>query len=443
MTQHETGTVCACGRNHTLPIREIVIANQALSHLSGCRERLGLGKKVMLIADANSLELVGLEAERLLREDGCEVKRCLFETRDKIIPNEMALTKVFSEFDPETDFMVAAGSGTINDITRFISSKVGKPYISLPTAPSMDGYTSVVAPLIINGFKKPWPATYPLALYAEVQVLRQAPKAMIAAGFGDLLGKVTSRADWVLTKVINNEYYCQTTVDLVQNALDECIANVDGFTKGDEKAIGALMKGLIDAGIGMLWTGNSRPASGSEHLIAQFWEMKSVARGEFKHLHGDEVGVGTVLCTAIYREMLGMDLAKLDLERVVSQLRTQAQWEADARQVYGSMAGEVFKENAHKTFDRAVMRQHIERIIATAEQWQTAIRPFMLTPERTIELLQKVGAPYLPAHLDLDRARTIEGMLHSQASRNRYTILEAAEYLGCLEPIAVKIAAEF
>ncbi|WP_132015609.1 sn-glycerol-1-phosphate dehydrogenase [Hydrogenispora ethanolica] len=431
--------VCSCGRIHPLPIKEIVVERGALQQLSGCRERLGFGKKALLIADRNTMDLAGREAERILREDGCEVRVCLFDTDQKIIPNEQSLIKVLTEFDAATDFMVAAGSGTLNDLARYISSKVGRGYISLLTAPSMDGYTSVVAPLVINGFKKPWPATYPTAVYADPAILRNAPLAMIAAGFGDLIGKVIGRADWVLSKIINGEYYCQQAVDLVQKTVDECIAGAGRFITRDEAAIASLTRGLIDAGIAMLWVGNSRPASGSEHLLAQFWEMKSIMRGEFKHFHGDEVAVGTVLMSKLYAKLFTLDLSRVDLERAADRLSNRGRWEAMVKDVYGPLAGEVFKENEPRSFARQDVLAGIERAVNTAEEWRSAIQAFMLSPEYLTEMLRKVGAPYRPEDLDLDKARTREGVLASQASRMRYTILETADQLGCLEELADEI----
>lgn len=438
-TRISSENVCTCGRIHTLPIKEIVVERGALNHLSGCRHRLGFGKKTLLLADGNTMAIAGEAVERILREDGCEVKLCFFDTTKKIIPDERGLIKVLTELEPETDFLVAVGSGTINDLARYISFKVGKPYISVPTAPSMDGYTSVVAPLVINGFKKPWPATYPTAVYADPAILRNAPSEMIAAGFGDLIGKIISRADWVLSLIINGEYYCQRAVDLVQKTVDECIAGVDCFLTRDEQAIANLTRGLIDAGIAMLWVGNSRPASGSEHLLAQFWEMKSILRGEFKHLHGAEVAVGTVLMSKVYDKILKLDLSQVNPEKVAEQLSNRGRWEAMVQQVYGPLAGEVFKENQSRSFDRKDVLAGINRVMATADEWRQTIQTFMIGPERLVELLRKVGAPYRPEDLDLDRIKTREGVVACQASRMRYTILETADQLGCLEEIAAAI----
>lgn len=93
---------------------------------------------------------------------------------------------------------LAVGSGTITDITRFASFSARNPFISLPTAPSLDAYASAGAALTMGGFKLTVPGQAPVAIFADLQTLREASREMVAVGFGDVLGKHTSLADWRL-----------------------------------------------------------------------------------------------------------------------------------------------------------------------------------------------------------------------------------------------------
>ena len=97
------------------------------------------------------------------------------------------------------------GSGTLCDLTRFASHRIGRPFVSLPTAPSVDAYTSMNAPLVIRGLKVTVDAQPPLAVFADLDVLCAAPPAMIAAGVGDVLGKYTALADWRLAALLWDE----------------------------------------------------------------------------------------------------------------------------------------------------------------------------------------------------------------------------------------------
>ena len=46
------------------------------------------------------------------------------------------------KYSPQPDFILAVGSGVVNDICRVVSYRLGLPYGIAGTAPSMDGYAS-------------------------------------------------------------------------------------------------------------------------------------------------------------------------------------------------------------------------------------------------------------------------------------------------------------
>ena len=58
------------------------------------------------------------------------------------------------------------------------------------------------------------------------------------------------------------------------------------------------------SGLGMAYTGNSRPASGSEHIIAHAWEIEDVKDGKSPNLHGLEVCQATRIVIHMYRLLL-------------------------------------------------------------------------------------------------------------------------------------------
>src|SRR5258708_2290150 len=69
----------------------------------------------------------------------------------------MADDKAASYLRGETsdcDALVAVGSGTINDLCKYVSHQDNKPYLVFPTAASMNGYLSANASITIEGYKK-------------------------------------------------------------------------------------------------------------------------------------------------------------------------------------------------------------------------------------------------------------------------------------------------
>lgn len=314
---------CACGKQHSVDIKKITIGADIYRELPMILEDFR-GKRIFIIADQNTYGIYGEKVHNHLRMEKYSVVLHVFKTEGALVPNEYALGRLLVEMDKEIGMLIAVGSGTINDLSRMISSKLGIPYIIVGTAPSMDGYASTVSPLIIDGFKKTYEAVYPYAIFADTEVLKAAPKEMLCAGFGDILGKLTALSDWRLSRQINKEYYCETCVEMVELAIKKCIDNASGIAARDPKAIGYLMEALILSGVVMGMVGNSRPASGAEHHLSHYWEIDALAKGEEHPLHGNSVGVGTVIISRIYEKIqkkLSLDFEVPTAEYVIEQLK--------------------------------------------------------------------------------------------------------------------------
>lgn len=95
-----------------------------------------------------------------------------------------------------------AGAGTVNDIGKYASFKAKREYMAVPTAASMNGYTSTIAALLVGGVKRTLPCDQPAVIVCDTNILRAAPRHLNQAGFGDLLSKPVSQADWLLSHVI-------------------------------------------------------------------------------------------------------------------------------------------------------------------------------------------------------------------------------------------------
>ena len=173
----------------------VTVDRQAVEHLVDfCREQ---GRtQLFMIADKNTYAAQGRAVEAALTAAGFDLKKIVF-TNDEVIADGEHVFAVMRALDTVARTFVAVGSGTITDITRFVSHRTRSVFISMPTAPSVDGFTSTGAPMIIAGVKKTVYAHAPIAIFADIGTLTAAPQAMIAAGFGDMLGKYTSIADWL------------------------------------------------------------------------------------------------------------------------------------------------------------------------------------------------------------------------------------------------------
>ncbi|WP_435924679.1 sn-glycerol-1-phosphate dehydrogenase [Paenibacillus sp. DYY-L-2] len=283
---------------------QLVLESGALGKVAPFLREKGC-RRVLLAADANTYEAAGRELERQLREAGMEPALCML-TPDKtgdVVADEASIVELQLAIEPGmTESIVAVGSGTIHDIVRFAAHRCGIPFISVPTAPSVDGFTSSGAPLIIRGVKKTVPAVQPTAIFADLDILMKAPQPLVAAGFGDMLGKYTSLFDWKFSHLTGGEPYNEQAALITERALASCVRHAREIGERTEEGITVLMTALIESGIAMLLFGQSHPASGAEHHLSHFWEMEYLRRGNRALLHGAKVGVACAEISRMYHD---------------------------------------------------------------------------------------------------------------------------------------------
>ncbi|GIP57569.1 sn-glycerol-1-phosphate dehydrogenase [Paenibacillus sp. FSL W8-0186] len=259
--------------------------------------------RLVIVADQNTYDAAGKAVEESLQSQGLKTKLCILEPNaaGDVVADEQAVVQLLLEVDPgTTDGLIAVGAGTIHDIVRFASHKTGIPFVSIPTAPSVDGFTSAGAPLIIRGIKKTVAAVPPIAIFADVHVLMKAPQPLVAAGFGDMLGKYTSLFDWKVSRLTGGEPYSEQAAVITEQALKSCIQHAAEIGERTEEGIRILMTALIESGIAMLLFGQSHPASGAEHHLSHHWEMAYLRRGNRALLHGAKVGVACAEISSLY-----------------------------------------------------------------------------------------------------------------------------------------------
>ncbi len=231
---------------------------------------------------------------------------------ESLVPNIEDLGAL-AEQAKRAEYILAVGSGTINDICKYVAVKAEVPYGVYATAPSMDGYVSSISALYENGKKVTVPTTIPTDVVVDVDVLATAPVNMIVAGAGDMVGKYTSLLDWKLAHVINGESYDEGIVERMRKAVTLCISQARQLVNRDKTAVSALMEGLILSGIEMQNAGNSRPASGSEHHISHYLEMAAERESTYFAPHGVQVALGSLASNMMY-SLVNEESLKTDIE---------------------------------------------------------------------------------------------------------------------------------
>lgn len=395
--------------------------------LDFCRER-DL-RRFFLVADANTYRVLGQRAEAALRSNGIDVKTILI-SGEEIVTDEHYIVQALVETKGEDRSFIAVGSGTITDITRFISHRSREIFISLPTAPSVDGFTSIVAPMVVGRYKMPVPAQPPVAVFADLPTLRAAPRRMIAAGLGDLIGKYTSLADWRIGALLYQEPYNAEIDQNILQSVDTTVAEIEAVASSSGEGITRLMDGLVGSGFGMLAFGDSRPASGSEHHIAHYWEMMGIIAGRPANLHGAEVGVASVLAArryALLRRVSHSEAAALLEKRTLS---SHEQMRAEIEMDYGPVAEQIIQIQA-PLFSMSLndLRDLKAGILAHWDKIQEIARS--VPPPQQIEgWLAAVQGPVHPAEIGLSDVETIQGLRSAHYLRDRFTMNRLGYWLG-------------
>lgn len=320
------GIDCSCGKHHACDIGYVAIERGAIDHL----KKLCEGKQnVLLVADENTYKAAGQQTMAALA--GKTLRSVIFSGATILIPNEEAVVEVEKKLEG-IDVIVGIGSGVIQDLCKYVSFNSGIPYYIVATAPSMDGYASSGAAMIMGGMKVTYSAKVPDAILADPVVLKDAPFPMIQAGYGDIVGKYSALNDWKLSHAVKDEYFCQYIYDLTFDMLKKTLELADGLVQRDEESVKVLMEALVGVGIAMSFAGNSRPASGSEHHLSHYFEITGIVTDTEYLTHGIDVAYSTVKTAEIREALLNRQWP------AVSYRQERSEYEAAMKAVYHEVA---------------------------------------------------------------------------------------------------------
>lgn len=400
---------CVCGREHELETKMVVVEYGATADFEKYMEQVGLaGKKRTVVYDSVIYKLtegkhVRADQEIILEANGLRAE-------DTVIEDMM--TKLDS---PEV--IVAYGAGTIMDFGRYPAYKLGIPFVAVPTLASSDGFTANICSAIIDGQKKSTPMCAPILVVADLDIIKGAPKRLVASGINDILSKYISVADWKIATLVSGEYFCPMVSELALEALDIMRTAADKYAATGECDHEAMTMAQMKSGITMQLLNHSRAASGAEHLMAHLVEMQPPRFEGAEGIHGECVGVGTYLCAKEYHRLAALPTPKAKAFEPLSR-----EW---IYEKFGDRLAEgIIKENEHdvlSTFDSQNIVDNWDEI--------KAIIAGIPSAEELETLYKAVGSKYLPEHVGIDPALADEMLTVSAAIRNRLTLVRMRRVL--------------
>ena len=412
--------------------RLFLLENDALNQLpEAIRSLWGNDARPWLVADDNTWRAAGAEVAKILKAAGMEgPDSFLFPGTPMLHADEGNVNLLLEQF-PENVVPVAIGGGTVNDLVKRASGLRHVSYCCVPTAPSVDGYTSSGAALTASGLKQTLPCPAPLAVVADSGILRNAPPEMFAAGYADLMAKIPAGADWLAADTLGIEAIAPAVWELVQTPLRDNLS--------DPSDVRRVFTGLAATGYAMQLYRDSRPASGADHLVSHIWEMENLCCNGKPVSHGFKVAIGTVTSTALYEALFSLSeqearrLARPGLDRAGREA------EIDALLSIGTYGAATRTIALDKFREGRALAERRELIYRNWETLRKRILHQLYPLEELTRRLTTAGCPVKPADIQLGREQFLHGIRTAQLIRKRYTVLDLVYELGLLEELLRRI----
>lgn len=424
--------------------RDIIFGDNVTEQTGELFTKLFPGAKVLVVADEKTFAATGEAVVASLKAAGVE-----FAEEPYIFPGTPTLYGGYENVEILRDYIekfentivCSIGAGTLNDIAKLASGELGREYMNVCTAASVDGFAAFGASIARDGFKITRSCPAPAGLVADNNVVAQAPQRLTATGYGDLIEKIPAGADWILADALGIEAINEYVWNMVQGPLRESLADPEAVGRGDKDAIEKLMEGNLMSGLAMQAGKSSRSASGAGHQFSHTWEMEGHGLDWEPPLsHGFKVGVGTVASLAIWEEFLSMEVEDFDVDRALAAVRTPEELEAEVR---GLLIDRIQDEAVKHTLKkRCAGDELVARINLLKEKWpelRERLRAQIIPAQDAMDRLKAVGAPYHPELIDIDWDRFRVTHVKAKMIRDRYTIFDILTDLGVYEDVVEKL----
>jgi glycerol-1-phosphate dehydrogenase [NAD(P)+] len=422
---------CACGRVHQPATGRVEIGPGLVDSMADLLPiDLSRHASLLVLADPDTEAAAGHRIIQRLRAAGYLIADAILPPHphadDMTVASVRDATVAAGESIP--DAVVAVGAGTISDIGKALAFEWQRPLVTVGTAASMNGYTSSIVALTVRGLKRTLPSKPPRVLVLDTDILAAAPTRMTRAGFGDLMSKPVSSADWVLSHWLGFDPLCPTALSMADQAVATARACAAGIRRADRDAVGTLAAALVVSGFAMDVAGVSSPASGGEHLVSHYLDMSARGWQREPWLHGEQVAVGTALSLALYARLRALGAPE-------STARTPFDEDDDTvRRLHSHLEADALTElvqQAAAKRERSPDRARRRRLYTArwSELWAT-LDTQLATSAGLAGDLELAGVNTRFAGIAVAEWQARHTARYARHLRNRYTVLDLAADLG-------------
>lgn len=402
------------GEAISVPYNSIVFSGSLHGAEADLVRALDLGGNFAVVADAATYDAMGARVAKALAALG-PVQTIVLDHPHADMPNIAALAAKLDRVEA----VVAVGSGTINDLCKYVTGRDGRRYCVFGTAASMNGYTSTTASITVeSGLKVSLQSHSPSGFFVDLQVNAAAPKHLAAAGFGDCLVRSVAQVDcWMSHRLLGADYF---SLPYLIEAEDERLLNAcaPGLPRGDTIAVGYLHRVLTLCGLGVSLTGVSNHGSMGEHQISHYIDCFAGMRHPGT-LHGQQVGVATLTMARLQQRMLAADRPPVILPTEID--------EADMVRRMGAVAArQCLREFKKKALDAEGAKAFNQKLERLWPELKRELAPFIIPAEEMERLLRAAGGATTARELGLSQDFYREAALRCREMRNRFSFLDIA-----------------
>ncbi len=392
-------------------------------------------KSAIVVCDATTWEVAGSTVQKQLISGGVSVEEPFVFDNPKPYAEFGNVLKLEEILNKSEAIPVVVGSGTLNDLTKLASSRTNRQYLCVATAASMDGYTAYGASITYQGAKQTFSCPAPQAVLADIEIIRNAPSLMTAAGYADLFAKVPAGADWILADALGVEAIDKKAWSIVQDGLKDALADPKGAKEGKEDAITPLVEGLMLGGFAMQWSKTSRPASGAEHQFSHLWNMEHHTHQGETPSHGFQVGVATLAVTRLYEKLLESPVEQLDVEACCKMWPDWEELEKNAVEMFQDtdFLETAITQSKDKYISKEGLAAQLEKLKVVWPELKEKLKNQLVPSDKLEESLQLVGAPVMSEQIGISKERMKSSFFRAWHIRSRFTVLDVAVRTGWLD----------
>ena len=427
----------------TTDTKDLVIGPGVVAQTAFMFKKLFPGQTAIIIADTNTWEVAGKAVLQSLENAHVPYEEPFIFDDPDLYAEWKFVEQLKAHLSSLDAIAIAVGSGVINDLTKYTSHVLGRKYMCVGTAASMDGYTAYGASITKDGNKQTFSCPAPYGFVMDPVIAAAAPKELAASGYADLIAKIPAGADWMLADAVGAEAIDPFGWDLVQDGLRESLSAPAAVHAGDVEMTEKLSEGLLMSGFAMQAIHSSRPASGTEHQFSHCWDMENLAYPNGKHVsHGFKVGIGTLASTASLEFLLSKDIENIDIDKCVDAWKSWPEMEEEIRTVFAGKPGHLargLEETKGKYVDKEGLRKQLEALKAAWPELKERIREQIIPFSEVYEDLKLVGAPYEPEMICVDRARMRKTFSFIPYMRSRFTNIDIVYRLGLMDELTEKL----